>query len=146
MISFTRLATAFLFVFLSASSQATAQNDIHRYQALTAQLRCLVCQNENLADSDAPLAKDLRQTILSKMTAGESDVQIIQFLTQRYGEFILFQPTMTKKNTVLWLGPAMMLLLAGILFIVSITAQQRKARKKIKLSNTEKTQLEQLLK
>jgi len=147
MIAFARLGVAvFLFFLLSIPVQVLAKDDTHRYQALTAELRCLVCQNQSLADSDAPLAKDLRQTILRKIAAGESDGQIIQFLTERYGEFILFKPTVTKKNTVLWLGPAIMLVIAGLLLAKNIKAQQRKAGQSIKLSDAEKNQLEQLLK
>lgn len=137
--------TALLFMLPSPLSLAL-NNDNNRYQALTAELRCLVCQNENLADSDAPLAQDLRQTIHRKIAQGETDEQIIQFLTERYGEFILFKPTLTKKNSMLWFGPGIILFIAALILWLNIRTQQRKTQQKMELNPDEKNQLEQLLK
>src|SRR5205809_3447641 len=84
-----------------------------RMQALTKQLRCLVCQNETLADSQADLAEDLRRQVREQMKAGKSDQEIIAFLTQRYGDFVLYNPPIKAKTYLLWFLP-FVLLLAGM--------------------------------
>ena len=83
-----------------------------RMKALTEQLRCLVCQNETLADSRADLAEDLRRQIREQMNAGKSDKEIIAFLTDRYGEFVLYNPPVKTTTYLLWFGP-FILLIAG---------------------------------
>jgi|SRR5437016_2025814 len=83
-----------------------------RMRALTEQLRCLVCQNETLADSRADLAEDLRKEIREQMKAGKSDREIIAFLTQRYGDFVLYKPPVKSTTYLLWFGP-FVLLFAG---------------------------------
>src|SRR5260370_16065779 len=80
-----------------------------RMQALTQQLRCLVCQNETLADSRADLAEDLRKEIREQMKAGKSDQEIIAFLTQRYGDFVLYKPPVKSTTYLLWFGPFVLL-------------------------------------
>lgn len=81
-----------------------------RFNVLTEELRCLVCQNQNLADSDAPLAHDLREEIHKMLQAGQSNDQIKQFLIERYGDFVLYRPPVQGNTLVLWLGPALLLL------------------------------------
>ena len=83
-----------------------------RMRALTEQLRCLVCQNETLADSRADLAEGLRQEIREQMKAGKSDQEIVAFLTQRYGDFVLYKPPVKSTTYLLWFGP-FVLLFAG---------------------------------
>src|SRR5947207_7974181 len=83
-----------------------------RMKALTEQLRCLVCQNETLADSRADLAEGLRQEIREQMKAGKSDQEIVAFLTQRYGDFVLYKPPVKSTTYLLWFGP-FVLLFAG---------------------------------
>ena len=83
-----------------------------RMRALTEQLRCLVCQNETLADSRADLAEDLRKEIREQMKAGKRDQEIIDFLTQRYGDFVLYKPPVKSTTYLLWFGP-FVLLFAG---------------------------------
>ncbi len=95
-----------------------------RYQQLTVQLRCLVCQNQNLADSDAPLAQDLRQEIYNMMQAGRTDDEIKQFLIDRYGDFVLYMPPVKSNTLVLWLMPAVLLI--GGALVVSIVVRRRK--------------------
>ena len=95
-----------------------------RYQQLTVQLRCLVCQNQNLADSDAPLAQDLRQEIYNMMQAGRTDDEIKQFLIDRYGDFVLYMPPVKSNTLVLWLMPAMLLI--GGALVVLIVVRRRK--------------------
>ncbi len=95
-----------------------------RYQQLTVQLRCLVCQNQNLADSDAPLAQDLRQEIYYMMQAGRTDDEIKQFLIDRYGDFVLYMPPVKSNTLVLWLMPAVLLI--GGALVVLIVVRRRK--------------------
>ena len=87
-----------------------------RFNDLTEELRCLVCQNQNLADSDAPLAHDLRDEIYKMMQAGRSDDEIKTFLVERYGDFVLYRPPVKGNTLVLWLAPAL-LLLGGAAFV-----------------------------
>ncbi|MDX6614184.1 MAG: cytochrome c-type biosis protein CcmH [Blastocatellia bacterium] len=87
-----------------------------RVAALSQELRCLVCQNETLADSRADLAQDLRNQIREQMKAGKSDKEIIAFLTDRYGEFILYRPPVKPATYLLWFGP-FVLLIAGLVFL-----------------------------
>lgn len=93
-----------------------------RFYQLTNQLRCLVCQNQSIAESNAPLAADLRELIASKVKAGETSKEITDYLVQRYGEFILYKPVLNAKTYVLWLSPFILLILVlGILLISSFT-------------------------
>src|SRR5712664_3914136 len=96
-----------------------------RMQALTQQLRCLVCQNETLADSRADLAEDLRKQIREQMKAGKSDQQILAFLTERYGDFVLYKPPVKATTYLLWFGP-FVLLIAGTGFLYSYVKSRRK--------------------
>ncbi|MEE9346173.1 MAG: cytochrome c-type biogenesis protein [Methylococcales bacterium] len=88
-----------------------------RYEDLIYQIRCLVCQNQTIADSDADLAKDLRNEIHKKILSGQSDQQIIDFMVERYGEFVLYKPRMQLKTWLLWGGPAL-LLITGIIILI----------------------------
>ena len=96
---------------------ATPPSDIDadRMHALTAELRCLVCQNESLADSNAPLALDLKREIAQRVAAGDSDAQIIEFLVERYGDFVTYRPPLRAGTLLLWLGPPALLLGGGLL-------------------------------
>ncbi|MEO7013025.1 MAG: cytochrome c-type biogenesis protein [Dokdonella sp.] len=88
-----------------------------RFQNLTKQLRCLVCQNESLADSSADLAKDLREEVFEQMRQGKSDIEIKHYLTARYGDFVLYNPPLRGGTALLWFGPLLILLLgAGIVY------------------------------
>ena len=82
-----------------------------RFQALARELRCLVCQNQNIADSDAGLAKDLRNEVFEMMRAGKSDDEIRQFLVDRYGDFVLYDPPFKASTLVLWVGPLVVLII-----------------------------------
>jgi len=87
-----------------------------RFRELSAELRCLVCQNQSLDDSSAPLAQDLRNEVLLLMRDGNSDEQIRQYLVDRYGDFVLYRPRFTAATLLLWLGPVL-LLLGGVLLV-----------------------------
>ena len=84
-----------------------------RLAALTADLRCLVCQNQSIADSHAGLAADLRQEILDMIAAGKTDQEIIDFMVARYGDFVLYRPPLRTGTVLLWLGPLLLFGLAA---------------------------------
>src|SRR3954471_15999273 len=77
-----------------------------RARDLSRELRCMVCQNQSIDDSDAPLARDLRLLVRERLTAGDSDQQVLDFLTVRYGPFVLLKPPLTSRTVVLWVTPA----------------------------------------
>jgi cytochrome c-type biogenesis protein CcmH len=90
-----------------------------RFKSLTAELRCVMCQNQSIADSNAPIAHDLRVEVLKLMREGNTDAQIKQYLVERYTDFVLYEPPMKKSTWLLWLGPFLILLLgAGAIFVV----------------------------
>lgn len=90
-----------------------------RFHALTLQLRCVMCQNQSLADSNALIALQLRREVLDLMRKGMSDAQIKDYLVQRYGEFVLYQPKLAGGTWLLWLGPALALLAgAGVVIVI----------------------------
>jgi cytochrome c-type biogenesis protein CcmH len=90
-----------------------------RARALSQELRCMVCQNQSIDDSDAPLAKDLRVLVRERLTAGDSDSQVIDFLVARYGEFVLLKPRLSAHTLLLWLAPFAVLLIAAFAFIAA---------------------------
>jgi cytochrome c-type biogenesis protein CcmH len=94
-----------------------------RFETITKELRCLVCQNESIADSNAELAGDLRRQVTEMLLAGKSDQAIFQYMTDRYGEFVRFNPPLEPKTLFIWGAPFFMLLLGG--FIVFRIARQR---------------------
>lgn len=85
-----------------------------RFNKLSQELRCLVCQNQNIADSNAGLALDLRRQIHEMILAGNTDVQIVDFMTQRYGDFVLYRPPLRAGTLLLWVGPFLLLLVGGV--------------------------------
>jgi cytochrome c-type biogenesis protein CcmH len=89
-----------------------------RARALSKELRCMVCQNQSIDDSEAPLARDLRILVRERLQAGDSDGQVIDFLVARYGEFVLLRPRLSWHTAVLWLGPAALLLVGGCAVLV----------------------------
>lgn len=99
-----------------------------RYQNLTQELRCLVCQNQNIADSHAELAQDLRGKVYELLNKGDSDSQIVDYMTERYGDFVLYRPPLNLKTLLLWLGPVLAVLLGGIGFVWALkNARKRKS-------------------
>lgn len=100
----------------SAARDAAAEGRIAR---LSTQLRCLVCQNQSLAESDAEVAVDMRREMLRLARAGQSDEAIVDFLVQRYGDFILYRPPFKRTTALLWIGPLVLVLAAvGALLVV----------------------------
>ena len=115
-----------------------------RMRALTEQLRCLVCQNETLADSRADLAEDLRREIRKEIKAGKSDPEIIAFLTQRYGDFILYNPPVKSTTYLLWFGP-FVILVFGIAVLYRYLGWRKKLIQEKPLTAGERKQAEDLL-
>jgi len=115
-----------------------------RMRALTEQLRCLVCQNETLADSRADLAEDLRKEIREQMKAGKSDREIIAFLTQRYGDFVLYKPPVKSTTYLLWFGP-FVLLFAGTGVLYRYLKRRRELIDEKPLTADERKRAEEIL-
>ncbi|PZW71100.1 cytochrome c-type biogenesis protein CcmH [Pseudomonas sp. URMO17WK12:I1] len=97
-----------------------------RYRQLTEELRCPKCQNQNIADSNAPIAVDLRAEIYRKLEAGESNAQIIDYLVARYGDFVLYNPPVSGRTLLLWYGPAA-LLVGGFIVLAVIVRRRRES-------------------
>ncbi|TBU74556.1 cytochrome c-type biogenesis protein [Phytopseudomonas daroniae] len=118
-----------------------------RYRQLTEELRCPKCQNQNIADSDAPIAMDLRAEIYRMLEAGDSNAEIIDYLVARYGDFVLYKPPVTHRTLLLWYGPAA-LLVGGFVLLGVIVLRRCKAGVEVStgLSSDEQQRLAQLLK
>jgi len=115
-----------------------------RMKALTQQVRCLVCQNETLADSRAELAEDLRKQIREQMKAGKSDQEILAFLTQRYGDFVLYNPPVKVTTYLLWFGP-FGLLIGGTVVLYLFLKHRRELIKDKPLTADEHKRAENIL-
>jgi cytochrome c-type biogenesis protein CcmH len=135
-----RLFPALLFVWLllgalpaSATSTleafkfATEAEELH-FKDLIAEIRCLVCQNQSLADSDAELAHDLRAEVYEMVQEGRSDAEIIDFLVKRYGDFVLYKPPLKPKTWFIWFGPFVLLAIAGFLLVRALRRQRQVER------------------
>ena len=115
-----------------------------RLMDLSKELRCLVCQNETLADSQASLAEDLRREIREQIKAGKSDQEIISFLTQRYGQFILYRPRVTPTTYLLWFGP-FVLLIGGLVVLFRYIRYNRDSVKEEPLNSEDRRRAAELL-
>jgi cytochrome c-type biogenesis protein CcmH len=115
-----------------------------RVTALASELRCLVCQNQTLADSNAPLAMDLRNEIREKMRAGASERDVIDFLVARYGDFVLYRPPFKATTALLWAGP-MLLMLGGVAALYYRLARRRREVEGAALSEEERARAAALL-
>lgn len=91
-----------------------------RFHQLTSELRCVMCQNQSLADSNAQIAHDLRREVLDLMNQGRSDAEIKRFLVERYGEFVLYKPEVQRDTWLLWFGPGLLLLAGAIVIVVIV--------------------------
>ncbi|NOT85589.1 MAG: cytochrome c-type biogenesis protein CcmH [Methylococcaceae bacterium] len=134
---------------LLASINATAAIDVYqfsndsdrvRFHQLTGELRCPKCQNQNIADSNAPIAQDLRTKIQAMLTEKKTDAEIIDYMIDRYGDFVLYQPRVDRRTWLLWFGPAALLIL-GIIVVVLISRRNASKNTADKLAvNTLDTQ------
>ena len=148
-----RLLLALIVVWMSAVPLQAVQPDEvladpaleARARGLSVHLRCLVCQNQSIDDSDAPLARDLRLLIRERLTAGDSDNQVIDYLVSRYGEFVLLKPRFAAHTLVLWLGP-FVILLAGLAFVIRNRRRQTSVPNEEPLTGEETQELDRILK
>ncbi|PMQ12497.1 Cytochrome c-type biogenesis protein CcmH [Pseudomonas sp. AD21] len=122
------------------------EGDRERFRELTKELRCPKCQNQDIADSNAPIAADLRKEIFRMLGEGKDNQQIIDFMVDRYGDFVRYKPALNAKTALLWFGPAG-LLLGGLAVIVVIVRRRRgqRAEPPQSLSIEERQRLDQLL-
>ena len=148
------LAIALLALWLSAPALAVQPDEIlqdpaleARARALSQELRCMVCQNQSIDDSDAPLAKDLRVLVRERLSAGESDKQVIDFIVARYGEFVLLKPRLSAHTLLLWLAPFAALAIGGSGLIVFLRrrGEQLPAAAQAPLSSDEQKRVAELL-
>lgn len=115
-----------------------------RARNLSAELRCLVCQNQSIDDSDAELARDLRLIVRERIKAGDNDKQIIDFLVDRYGEFVLLKPRFGWHTMILWVGPFAILLIGGVALFRQARAKAA-AKTEVPLSAEEQAALKKAL-
>jgi len=116
-----------------------------RARSLSRELRCMVCQNQSIDDSDAPLARDLRLLVRERLTSGDSDSQVIDFLVARYGEFVLLKPRFEWHNAVLWLTPAAALIAGAIAMLVAIRRRRAAAPAATPLTPDEERRLAEVI-
>ena len=114
-----------------------------RFQALSKELRCPKCQNQNLADSNSPIAADLRRELYELLQQGKADSEIVDFMVDRYGEFVLYRPRVSELTYVLWFGPAILILL-GIFVVIVIVRRKPVDKKTLALSAEQKAKLKNL--
>lgn len=129
--------------------QFDSETDRQRYQSFIDELRCPKCQNQNLAGSDSPIARDLREQVYVMINEGRSDKEITDFLVERYGDYVLYRPPLKAATLLLWLGPVVVLLL-GVIVLIVVVRQRRsagpaKSDTSGDLSVAERAELDQLL-
>jgi cytochrome c-type biogenesis protein CcmH len=114
-------------VLVAVAASAFAQPDLDaRLKKLEEELRCLVCQNQSLADSSAPLAEDLRREVRALAVAGKSDVEIKDYLVARYGDFVLYRPPVKSTTWLLWFGPFVLLAFGVVVWWMILRRRRRK--------------------
>lgn len=114
-----------------------------RARAISQELRCLVCQNQSIDDSNADLAHDLRVIVRERLAAGDSDQQVKDYLVARYGDFVLLDPPFRARTLILWLGPAALLALGAI--VIAVVLRRRQSETPAPLSEDESRRLARLL-
>ena len=144
---------ALLGLFLVTTAQAAIDTyefrdevERERYRTLTEELRCPKCQNQTIADSNAPIAMDLRQEIFRMLEEGQSNDQIVDYLVDRYGDFVRYKPPVNAKTMLLWYGPVGLLVLGfGVLTVILVRRRRVEKAPASTLSETERERLAQLL-
>ena len=116
-----------------------------RFQALTKELRCPKCQNQSLSDSNSPIAQDLRRELYELLKQGKADMEIVNFMVERYGEFVLYRPRVSELTYVLWFGPAA-LIFFGVLIVIVIVRRKPVDKKDLALNAAQQDKLERFLK
>ena len=117
----------------------------YRARAISGGLRCLVCQNQSIDDSDAPLARDLRLLVRERIKAGDDDKAVVDYVVSRYGDFVLLKPPFNTETLVLWLSPLLFLLAGVWMAMRSASSRQGEARKTEALSAAETAKLKAIL-
>lgn len=148
---FSAFSILLLLVFGSVGAMAIQPDEVlkdekmeHRAREISAELRCLVCQNQSIDDSDASLARDLRLLVRERLQEGDTNRQVLDFIVGRYGEFVLLRPVFQPHTLALWLTPVIVLLLgAGGIYMM---AKRRKKQTVVPLNHDEQAQLDALLK
>ncbi|MDQ6436902.1 cytochrome c-type biogenesis protein CcmH [Mesorhizobium sp. LHD-90] len=113
-----------------------------RARTLSAELRCMVCQNQSIDDSDAELAHDLRVLVRERLAAGDTNEQVLDFVVARYGEFVLLKPRFSARNALLWGTPVVLLVVGGV---VALVAARSRRKTSTRLSDEEKAALDRIL-
>ena len=116
-----------------------------RARTLGKELRCLVCQNQSIDDSDADLARDLRRVVRDRLVAGDSDAQVLDYVTQRYGDFVLLNPPVKPSTWLLWFGPIAVLLGGGALLAAYFRSRGRETVSTVELNAAERERLRRML-
>lgn len=145
------LILAFALSFAGTSARAVSPDEMlsnpaleKRARTISAELRCMVCQNESIDDSNADLAKDLRLLVRERLVAGDTDEQVLEFLVARYGEFVLLKPRLQTSTLLLWGFPVVALLAGGVAIVLAIRRRRTTTREPAPLSDSEKQQLKKL--
>jgi cytochrome c-type biogenesis protein CcmH len=120
-----RAALLLLLLLASAPSLPENRETESRIRSLEEKLRCLVCQNQTLADSNAELAGDLRRQVREQVAAGRSDEQVVDYLVQRYGDFVLYDPPLKASTLLLWIGPFVLLAAAALVLVATLRRRRR---------------------
>jgi cytochrome c-type biogenesis protein CcmH len=124
----------------------TNEVDKTRYQSFIDEMRCPKCQNQNLSGSDSPIAKDLRRELYTMIHEGKSDREIIDFMVERYGDFILYRPRLTSSTVLLWVAPLVLVILGIVVILVVVSRRRRLAVvAAAPLSDNERARLKKLL-
>jgi len=151
-ILFPVLLTLTLCILLASGARAVQPDEVlqnplleARARAISEGLRCLVCQNQSIDDSEAPLAKDLRLLVRERLKQGDSDQQVVDFIVARYGEFVLLKPKFTPHTVLLWLATPAVFAAALLLIWLTYRRRQSAAQASPKLSVNEKRRLRRLL-
>ena len=144
------LIIAFLTIWLSVPAQAVQPDEIlsdpaleTRAREISKELRCLVCRNESIDDSNAGLARDLRLLVRERLVAGDTDPEVKEYLVARYGEFVLLKPVFSMANAALWIAGPLLFILGLIVSIVYV--RSRRPEKIEELSADERAEMERIL-
>jgi cytochrome c-type biogenesis protein CcmH len=135
----------FIFCFFIISNSVLADTNNKAAYELYKELRCLVCQNQSLLESNAPLALDLKKVVMDKIELGQSKNEIKKFLVDRYGEFILLKPKYSIQNILLWLGPILFLFIGFFVTFVFLRKQAMYKEEPLPLTNEEENSLKKIL-
>ena len=144
-----KIIIKFIFCLFIISNSVLADTDVNTKNKvayeLYKELRCLVCQNQSLLESNAPLALDLKKVVMNKIELGQSKGEIKKFLVDRYGEFILLKPKYSIQNILLWLGPILFLLIGFFVTFAFLRKQSKYKEEQLPLTNEEEKSLKKIL-